>query len=432
LRRALLLCVLVAGCSSATAVNLTIQLGGDVAARQSELATLGLHVDGDIAPFDRNVDVHGKFGSGRETLQYLPKVKSGTLDFTVTLSDEAAGPIGRGMASIPLKANGAVALTIPIGSDGSDGGAEDLAAADLSPAPDVAMPACAGIQVSTLAGTGAAGYMDGAGNVAQFQMLEGITVDASGTLYAAEATHVRKILADGTVSTFSSGTYIQARRVSRANIAAEWHVADSANDQVYRVPSTGGAPLMDLVQGGVITVTDNPGDGKSYIWDTQTCKIQTTNASNMLITYSGAGCGLMDGAAGTAQFVSVPDLIFDSAGILWVADQYRIRRVAGDGSVTTIAGSTQGSTDGTGTAAQFQGPLGITVDNATHNLYVTDGTTIRMVTPAGAVTTIVGTSSGFVDGTGCVAKFGALKGVAYFAGALYAVDVERVRKIVLP
>jgi len=189
---------------------------------------------------------------------------------------------------------------------------------------------------------------------------------------------------------------------------------------------------MDLVQGGVITVTDNPGDGKSYIWDTQTCKIQTTNASNMLITYSGAGCGLMDGAAGTAQFVSVPDLIFDSAGILWVADQYRIRRVAGDGSVTTIAGSTQGSTDGTGTAAQFQGPLGITVDNATHNLYVTDGTTIRMVTPAGAVTTIVGTSSGFVDGSGCVAKFGALKGVAYFAGALYAVDVERVRKIVLP
>src|SRR6185369_10572780 len=219
--------------SSATAVNLTIQLGGDVAARQSELATLGLHVDGDIAPFDRNVDVHGKFGSGRETLQYLPKVKSGTLDFTVTLSDEAAGPIGRGMASIPLKANGAVALTIPIGSDGSDGGAEDLAAADLSPAPDVAMPACAGIQVSTLAGTGAAGYVDGAGNVAQFQMLEGITVDASGTLYVAEAAHVRKILADGTVSTFSTGGFLQARRISRSNIAAEWHVCDSTNDEIW-------------------------------------------------------------------------------------------------------------------------------------------------------------------------------------------------------
>ena len=110
-----------------------------------------------------------------------------------------------------------------------------------------------------------------------------------------------------------------------------------------------------------------------------------------------------------------------------------MRRIAADGSVTTLAGSaTQGQVDGTGAAAQFGTLNGITVDNAQHLLYVTDGSRIRRITMAGDVTTIVGTVSGFVDGNGCVAKFGALKGIVFFAGSLYAVDVERVRKIVLP
>ena len=194
-----------------------------------------------------------------------------------------------------------------------------------------------------------------------------------------------------------------ARRISRSNVG-EFHVADSANDQVYRVPSGGGNPIMDLVQGGVITVADNQTDGKPYIWDTQTCQIQTVNASNALIHFSGAAtCGLADGNATTGQFTAVPDLVFDGAGILWVADQFRIRRVAADGSITTLAGSTQGHTDATGAAAQFQSPLGITLDDAAHVLYVTDGTTIRVVTMGGAVTTLVGSTAGFVDGDGCVA-----------------------------
>src|SRR6185312_10997159 len=175
LMRALALGVVLAaaalgGCSSTTAVDLTVALGGDVAAHTAELSTLALHVDGDVAPFDRTLDVAGKFGSGRETLEYVPKVGSGTLTFTITLADAAATTLGTGSASVPLVAHKAVALTVPVGS-GAAG--DDMTTPDdlttPSSSPDMTMP-CAAIEVSTLAGTGAAGYVDGAGNVAQFQM----------------------------------------------------------------------------------------------------------------------------------------------------------------------------------------------------------------------------------------------------------------------
>jgi sugar lactone lactonase YvrE len=83
---------------------------------------------------------------------------------------------------------------------------------------------------------------------------------------------------------------------------------------------------------------------------------------------------------------------------LFVADSgnHTIRKVViATGAVTTLAGTagTSGSTDGTGAAARFNVPIGLTIDNA-GNLYVSDQnyTKIRkIVTSTGVVTTISAT-----------------------------------------
>jgi hypothetical protein len=120
------------------------------------------------------------------------------------------------------------------------------------------------------------------------------------------------------------------------------------------------------------------------------------------------------------------------ATTMYVADtgNFRIRAVnLIDGSVTTLAGSTKGQVDGTGAAAQFS--LRVTVDPRR-----TSSTLPTRRDPGhpqtGVVTTLTGTTAGFDDGTGCTAKFGELRGIAYYAGALFAVDVNRVRKVKLP
>ncbi|MFN7887935.1 MAG: hypothetical protein ACK6C0_10195 [Betaproteobacteria bacterium] len=74
------------------------------------------------------------------------------------------------------------------------------------------------------------------------------------------------------------------------------------------------------------------------------------------------------------------------------------------GTASTFAGTagSSGSADGTGTVARFNGPRGVAVDGS-GNVYVadTDNHRIRKITPAGAVSTLAGTtgSSGSADDT---------------------------------
>jgi DNA-binding beta-propeller fold protein YncE len=141
--------------------------------------------------------------------------------------------------------------------------------------------------------------------------------------------------------------------------------------------------------------------------------------------------GSQDGAAGLASFFHPNAVVTDSKGNAFVADTENntIRKISADGTtVSTFAGQTgvAGSADGTGTAASFFNPAGLGVDSA-DNLYVSDSAndTIRMITPSGVVSTLAGKarSQGFADGTGSAARFSSPVGVTVAPnGNVYVTD----------
>jgi len=149
--------------------------------------------------------------------------------------------------------------------------------------------------------------------------------------------------------------------------------------------------------------------------------------------------GSTDGTGSAARFYFPQGVSVDSVGNVYVADMHNhiIRKITSAGVVTTLAGTagSSGSTDGTGSAARFDFPTSVTVDSA-GNVYVADTTnqTIRKVTSAGVVTTLAGSAgnSGSADGTGSAASFFSPQGVSVDSvGNVYVADRlnHTIRKI---
>jgi len=150
--------------------------------------------------------------------------------------------------------------------------------------------------------------------------------------------------------------------------------------------------------------------------------------------------GANDGAGTNAQFMSPSAIAVDGATNIYVGDSGAIRKIDPHSNVTTFVGQVGvfGSDDGLGTNASFLIPAGITLDGAT-NLYVVDSgaSTIRMVTPAGAVTTIAGQMgvTAADDGVGTNATFDMPAAITIDKGGnLYVADTfnDTVRKLAPP
>ncbi len=153
-----------------------------------------------------------------------------------------------------------------------------------------------------------------------------------------------------------------------------------------------------------------------------------------------AETGSTDGTGLAARFNATGGMAQDDQGNLFVADiaNHTIRKISATGVVTTFAGSAgvSGNANGTGSAARFNSPYGLTID-AQNNIYVSEyrGQTIRKITSAGVVTTVAGNgTSGSTNGIGSNASFNQPIGIALDnAGNLFVGEFGNslIRKIVL-
>lgn len=151
-------------------------------------------------------------------------------------------------------------------------------------------------------------------------------------------------------------------------------------------------------------------------------------------TLAGSTTGNTDGTGTSAQFGGLYDIAADASGNLYVTSDFyhNIRKITPAGVVTTLAGGTYGYADGTGSAAQFAQPKGIALD-ASGNIFIVDqiNLRIRKITPSGEVTTFAGNGvSAVLDGTGTAASFATPTGLAIdSADNLYVADGWTIRKI---
>jgi DNA-binding beta-propeller fold protein YncE len=135
-------------------------------------------------------------------------------------------------------------------------------------------------------------------------------------------------------------------------------------------------------------------DGTVYVADgIGSHRIRAMSVDGRVRTLAGGIRGFADGAGSDARFDTPSGLAIAADGTMYVADtgNNAVRRIARDGSVTTLAGEgTAGLQDGQGREARFNGPLGIAVD-ASGRVFVADtyNDRIRVVEPDGIVRTIV-------------------------------------------
>jgi hypothetical protein len=181
--------------------------------------------------------------------------------------------------------------------------------------------------------------------------------------------------------------------------------------------------------------------GNIYVADYSNHTIREITPAGVVTTLAGSAGnpGSTDGTGSVARFNNPSGVAADNTGNVYVADysNHTIRKITPTGVVTTLAGSAgvSGSTDATGSAAQFYYPGGVAVD-ASGYVYVADrlNNTIRRITPTGVVTTLAGKagSYGSIDGAGSAARFNGPSGVAVdTSGNVYVSDPynHTVRKI---
>jgi sugar lactone lactonase YvrE len=325
-------------------------------------------------------------------------------------------------------------------------------------------------RVSTLAGVPSGiGDADGSLTQARFYAPRGLALDGAGNLFVSDYQYgtIRKISSAGQVSTFAGKSWALGNvdgQGADARFDSPYGMASDAAGNLY-VTDVGQHTIRKITPAAqVSTLAGSAGNsgasnglgaqarfnrpeavavdaaGNLYVADTNNHLIRKVSAAGEVSTLAGAGIeGHADGAAQSARFSHPSGVAVDAAGNVYVADSgnFVIRKITPAGMVSTLAGSAgvQGSGDGAGSAARFRFMRGLTID-ASGNLYLSDyfNATVRKITPAGIVSTLVGVADGY-----SVVRTGSLPGhlnypsfLAITGNRLYITDESAVLLAELP
>jgi sugar lactone lactonase YvrE len=288
-----------------------------------------------------SADVSAPSGlSAEERLVYRPRATSGALTLTVTALDGNGQAVAAGATSVTLRDGQTVTATITLHSVAPQPHDVDLA----TPPADMATPPPDFSVTPTSA-----------------------TVGRNGTV-----------------------AFI-------ATVPCTWSIVEPSGGSV-----DGSGNYTAPAFAGTFHVAARSGDGSSV---TMTVVVQLGNS----VTVAGApgGCGIADGVGGSARFgVLNAQITSDNSGNLYVGDvtSDTIRKIAADGTVTTIAGIPTVAGDVNAAdplMSTFNAPHGIAV-GGNGTIYVSEsiGQTIRAI-GTGGVTTLVGTAgtAGYAEAT---------------------------------
>ena len=298
--------------------------------------------------------------------------------------------------------------------------------------------------VTTFAGNGTQATVDGTGTGASFNFPAGLAFDDQGNLYVSEifGNVIRKVTPAGVVSTFagSGSAGMLDGTGSSATFNQPYGMTSDDNGNLY-VTDFNNHLIRKIDPQGVVTTLAGSGFGAG------------TGSGSGSDSGFGSGT-FADGTGTEASFNGPLGIDIDHNGNLYVADAFNamIRKITPEGVVSQFIGkgidfaSGEPGPDsgigpvamGTGTDAVFAGiPVGLTIDEQ-DNLYITQGffgaPAVLQATSGGVLQTILGGGEpGTADGTGTDAQFASAFDITIDDfGNIYLAETEavRIRKVV--
>ena len=291
--------------------------------------------------------------------------------------------------------------------------------------------AAGGSGLTTIAGTGIAGFSGDGGpaTAAQLNGPSGVTIDQKGNIFIADSKNhrVRMVTPAGTITTIAGtgtcGTLGDGGSAAMAQLCVPAETLFDSSGNLL-IADFGNRLVRKLTPDGTLTTIAGSGKNDSGFFYPGT---------------SGNG-----GPAIHATFYLTGGTVFDSPGNLYVSESFGnvIRKIAPDGTVSTFAGTGQPGYSGDGgpaihAAFSFPGPIAVGPDGALYAII--GGSRVVKITPDGIIHLVAGSGSGTglnrSQGDGGPAVNATLNepgGIAFDPqGNIYIADTSnaRVRKI---